>query len=61
MWILVLTQECAQSSPRNLRRSAQMTNKSHEINILTLQEQASFSTVHNPHALMKYAKMPINF
>jgi hypothetical protein len=31
------------------------------INILTLQEQASFSTVHNPRTLMKQAKMPIHF
>jgi hypothetical protein len=38
-----------------------MTNRSHAINILTLQEQASFSTIHTPRALMKYAKLPINF
>jgi hypothetical protein len=33
----------------------------HEINVLTLVEQASMSMTHTPHALMKYAKMPINF
>ncbi len=29
----------------------------HAINILTLCEQASFSTIHTPRALMKHAKM----
>jgi hypothetical protein len=33
----------------------------HAINVLTLMKQASFSTTHTPRALMKYAKMPINF
>jgi hypothetical protein len=33
----------------------------HAINVLTLMEQASFSMTHTPHALTKYAKMPINF
>ena len=32
----------------------------HAINVLTLQEAASFSTMHTPRALMKHAKMPIN-
>jgi hypothetical protein len=32
----------------------------HAINILTLRKQASFSTIHTPHALMKHAKMRIN-
>jgi hypothetical protein len=31
------------------------------INILTLQEQKSFSTVHTPHVLMKYIKMLHHF
>jgi hypothetical protein len=30
------------------------------INILTLRKQASFSTIHPPHALMKHAKMQVN-
>jgi hypothetical protein len=29
--------------------------------MLTLQEQASFSTMHTPHVLMKHAKIPMNF
>ena len=33
----------------------------HAINLLTLQEEASFSAMHTPRALMKHAKMPINF
>jgi hypothetical protein len=33
----------------------------HAINVLTLMEQASFSTTHIPCALTKYAKMPVNF
>ena len=32
----------------------------HAINLLTLQEEASFSTMHTPRAIMKHAKMPIN-
>jgi hypothetical protein len=32
----------------------------HAINILTLREQASFSTIHTPRALMKHAKMRVN-
>ena len=32
----------------------------HAINLLTLQEEASFSTMHTPRVLMKHAKMPIN-
>jgi hypothetical protein len=43
---------------RRLPRTIQQT---HAINILTLMEQASSSTSHTPHALMKYPKMPINF
>jgi hypothetical protein len=33
----------------------------HAIKILTLQEQASFSTIHTPRVLMKYAKLSISF
>ncbi len=33
----------------------------HAVNLLTLQEEASFSTMHTPHALLKHAKVPINF
>ncbi len=33
----------------------------HAINILTLCEQASFSTIHTPHSLMQHAKVPINY
>jgi hypothetical protein len=33
----------------------------HAINLLTLHEEASFSTLHTPRALMKHAKMPITF
>jgi hypothetical protein len=29
--------------------------------MLTLQEEASFSTIHTPRALLKHAKVPINF
>jgi hypothetical protein len=43
-----------QQSPRTIQQT-------HAINILTLMEQASFSTTHTPRALTKYAKMPINF
>ncbi len=32
----------------------------HAINLLTLHEQASFSTIHTPRALMKHAKMRVN-
>jgi hypothetical protein len=32
----------------------------HAINLLTLREQASFSTIHTPRALMKHAKMRVN-
>jgi hypothetical protein len=32
----------------------------HTINLLTLREQASFSTIHTPRALMKHAKMRVN-
>jgi hypothetical protein len=60
MPVPALTQERTQASPRNLQQSTK-TNRTHAINILTLQEQASFSTIHTPHALMKYAKLPINF
>jgi hypothetical protein len=38
-----------------------MIHQTHAINVLTLMEQTSFSTTHTPHALMKYAKMTINF
>jgi hypothetical protein len=31
------------------------------INVLTLQEHASYSTVHTPCTLMKHAEMPIHF
>jgi hypothetical protein len=31
------------------------------MSILTMQEQASFSTIHTPHVLMKHAKIPMNF
>ena len=31
------------------------------INVLTLQEQASFSTVHTPRALMKYTERSLHF
>ncbi len=30
------------------------------INVLTLHEQASFSTIHTPHVLMKGARLPLN-
>jgi hypothetical protein len=60
MPVPVLTQEHAQMSPCNLRRSAQM-NRTHGINIIALQEQASFSSIHIPLALMKYGKVPCNF
>jgi hypothetical protein len=43
---------------RGLPRTIQRT---HAINVLTLMEQASFSTTHTPRALTKYAKMQINF
>ena len=33
----------------------------HAINLLTLKEKSSFDTMNTPRALMKYAKMPINF
>jgi hypothetical protein len=33
----------------------------HAINLLTLHEEALFNTLHTPRALMKHAKMPINF
>jgi hypothetical protein len=33
----------------------------HTINILTLCEQASFSTIHTLHSLMQHAKVPINY
>ncbi len=33
----------------------------HAINILTLHEQASFSTMHTPCFLMRHAKVPINY
>ena len=33
----------------------------HAINLLTLQEEASFNTIHTPRALMKHSKMPIDF
>jgi hypothetical protein len=33
----------------------------HAVNILTLKEEASFSTIHTPRALLKHAKVPINF
>jgi hypothetical protein len=33
----------------------------HAINILTIREQASSSTVHTPRSLMKHAKIPLNF
>jgi hypothetical protein len=32
----------------------------HAINLLTLHKQASFSTIHTPHTLMKHAKMQVN-
>jgi hypothetical protein len=31
------------------------------MSILTMQEQALFSTIHRPRALMKHAKTPMNF
>jgi hypothetical protein len=31
------------------------------INVLTIHEQATFSTVFTPRALMKHAKMPLHF
>jgi hypothetical protein len=33
----------------------------HAVNILTLKEETSFSTIHTPRALLKHAKVPINF
>jgi hypothetical protein len=30
------------------------------INVFTFQEQASYSTVHTPHAFMKHVKMPLH-
>ncbi len=33
----------------------------HTVNLLTLKEEASFSTIHTPRALLKHAKVPINF
>jgi hypothetical protein len=60
MPISVLTQDCTQAHPPNLRRSTH-TKRTHAINILTLQEQAAFSTLHTPRTLMKYAKLPTNF
>ncbi len=60
MPVPVLTQERTQVHPCNLWQSTQ-TNRTHAINILTLQEQAAFSTIHTPRALMKYAKLPTNF
>jgi hypothetical protein len=60
MPVPVLTQECTQARPRNLWQSTQ-TNRTHAINILTLQEQAAFNTIHTPRAQMKYAKLPTNF
>jgi hypothetical protein len=38
-----------------------MMQQMHAIIVLTLMEQASISTTHTPRALIKYAKMPINF
>jgi hypothetical protein len=33
----------------------------HAVNILTLKEEASFSTIHTPRAFLIHAKVPINF
>jgi hypothetical protein len=33
----------------------------HAVNILTLQDQALFSTMHTPRSLMRHAKIPINY
>ncbi len=60
MPVPVLTQDHTQTHPRNLWQSTR-TNRTHAINILTLQEQAAFSILHTPRALMKYAKLPTNF
>jgi hypothetical protein len=37
------------------------TGQQQALNVLTLQEQASFCTVHTPRSLLKYAKMSINY
>ena len=42
-------------------RARQRIVTQHAVNLLTLQEEASFSTMHTPRALLKHAKMPINF
>jgi hypothetical protein len=43
------------------QRSPRMTQQMHAINILTLMELATSNPSHTPRALMKYAKMPINY
>ena len=70
MPVLVITLDCNAATKTMLRQSTRTQQWSHvpptgahhrlvmqqAINILTLQEQASFSMVHTPCALMKYAK-----
>jgi hypothetical protein len=43
------------------KRLPWMIQQTHAINILTLMELASSNPSHTPRALMKYAKMPINY
>jgi hypothetical protein len=70
-----ITQDMNTAAPTVLRGSTRMQPRLHvlppgahhhlvtqqAINVLTLQEQASFSTVHTPHVLMKYAKKLLHF
>jgi hypothetical protein len=43
------------------QRLLRTTQQTHAINILTLMELATSNPSHTPRALMKYAKMPINY
>ncbi len=43
------------------QRLPRTTQRTHAINILTMMELATSNPSHTPRALMKYAKMPINY
>ena len=69
MPVPAITQDWDPTTPIRLQRSTRLqmqmqvmqSGRQCAINILTLQEQASFCTVHMLRSLMQYTKMPIKY
>jgi hypothetical protein len=60
-WDTTVPSTLQHSTQTNMQTEMRPTGQHQAMNVLALQEQASFCMVHTPHALKKCAKMSIKF